>query len=61
VPDGVEAASLLFPSSHATRLAANGISGEAIFSHAWLSMLVIALWAVAGHALLLWRLSRRES
>ena len=58
---GVSAIALFFPSSHATRLTANGIAGEALFAHAGWSILVLALWAVAGYALLLWRLSRRES
>lgn len=61
VPDSIATAALFFPSSHATRLAANGVAGEAIFAHAALSMLALALWAGAGYSLLLWRLSRREA
>jgi ABC-type multidrug transport system permease subunit len=61
VPRVIEIAALALPTSHATRIAINGISGEAIFHNLWLSFLVLALWAVAGYGLLLWRLSRREA
>jgi hypothetical protein len=60
-PEGVIAAALVFPSSHAMRLAANGMAGEPLFAHAALSMLVLTAWIVAGFGLLLWRLSRREA
>jgi len=61
MPRMVEITSLILPTSHATRIAVNGISGEAIFNNLPLSFLVLALWAIAGYALLLWRLSRREA
>lgn len=51
----------LLPTSQATRLALNGLSGAAIFPHPWLSALVIAVWGAAAYALLTWRLSRREA
>jgi len=61
VPKPIEIGALLLPTSHATRIAVNGISGEAIFDNIPLSFGVLALWAVAGYGLLFWRLSRRES
>jgi ABC-type multidrug transport system permease subunit len=60
-PRVIEIAALTLPTSHATRIAINGISGEAIFNNLWISFLILALWAVAGYGLLLWRLSRREA
>lgn len=50
----------ILPTSQATRLAMNGLSGETLFANAWLSVLVIIAWAVAAYGILLWRLSRRE-
>ena len=61
LPRGVEIASLLLPTSHATRIAVNGLAGEAIFDNLPLSFLALAAWAIAGYGLLLWRLSTRES
>lgn len=60
-PRALEIVALLLPTSHATRIAVNGISGEAVFNYLGLSFLVLALWAAAGYGLLLWRLSRREA
>ena len=48
------------PTSQATRLAMNGLSGEALFGNAALSYAVILAWGVAAYALLWWRLARRE-
>ncbi|HEX5163779.1 MAG TPA: ABC transporter permease [Thermomicrobiales bacterium] len=61
VPRALELIALAIPTSHATRICLNAISGEAIFDQLWLSFVVIALWALAGYGLLLWRLSRREA
>jgi ABC-2 type transport system permease protein len=61
MPQPIEIAALLLPTSHATRIAINGLAGEAIFDNLWLSFVALTIWAVAGFALLLWRLSRRES
>jgi ABC-2 type transport system permease protein len=60
-PDGVVAASLAFPTSHAMRLAANGLAGEAIFAHAALSTVILTAWTLLGFGVLLWHLSRREA
>src|SRR5690606_14401268 len=57
-PDGVMAVALLFPTGHAMRLAANGLSGETIFSDLALPLLVIALWAVGGLGMRLRRVAR---
>ena len=61
VPPPIEIASLLLPTSHATRIAVNGLAGEAIFDNLWLSFGALTIWAIAGYSLLLWRLSHRES
>jgi hypothetical protein len=60
-PRPVEIVALLLPTSHATRISVNAIAGEAIFDNLWLSFIALAIWAIAGFSLLLWRLSRRES
>ena len=49
----------LIPSSQATRLIINAVSGQAIFPHAWLSLLVVLAWGAVAYSLLLWRLSHR--
>jgi hypothetical protein len=61
VPRALEVTALVLPTSHATRICLNSISGETIFNQLWLSFGVMALWALAGYGLLLWRLSRREA
>lgn len=60
-PRPVEIVALLLPTSHATRISVNAIAGEAIFDNLWLSFVALAIWAIAGYALLLWRLSHREA
>lgn len=60
VPDLVAAVLLALPTSQATRLAMNALSGEALFPDPALSYLVVLAWGAAAYALLLWRLSRRE-
>ncbi len=60
-PRAVEIAGLMLPTSHATRIALNGLSGDAIFNNLGLSFLAMGAWAVTGYGLLLWRLSNRES
>ena len=60
VPDGVERLLDLLPTSQATRLTLNALTGERFFAGTWLSYLVIAAWGLAAYALVLWRLSRRE-
>ncbi|HET9017594.1 MAG TPA: ABC transporter permease [Thermomicrobiaceae bacterium] len=51
----------LIPSSQATRLIINAVSGQAIFPSLWSAFLVIAGWAVLAYLLLIWRLGRREA
>lgn len=60
LPHTVKIAFNVLPTSQAARLAMNGMSGENLFTNAWLSVLVILAWAVFGYGILLWRLSRRE-
>ena len=61
LPGAVEGALALIPTGAATRLALNGLSGEALFPDVSLSYLVVVLWAAAGYALLAWTLRRREA
>lgn len=60
VPDWANAILSALPTSQATRLTMNAVTGEQMFSSAWLSFVVIVAWAALACALLLWRLSRRE-
>lgn len=57
----VELVLILWPTSQATRLAVNGMVGEAVFADAWLSYLVIVAWGVLAYALVLGQLARREA
>lgn len=49
----------LLPTPQATQLIINGMTGNAIFQREWLSLLIVASWAAAIYALLLWRLAHR--
>lgn len=60
-PEAVGTAFSLLPTGAATRLAINGLSGEAAFPNAPLSFLVLAAWATIGYALLARTLRRREA
>lgn len=60
-PKIVTTAIWLLPSSQATRVIINAVSGQAIFPSLWSAFLVIAGWVVVAYLLLLWRLSRREA
>ncbi|HUZ02815.1 MAG TPA: ABC transporter permease [Thermomicrobiaceae bacterium] len=60
-PRIVTAAIWLLPSSQATRVIINAVSGQAVFPSLWSAFLVIAGWVVVAYLLLLWRLSRREA
>jgi hypothetical protein len=51
----------LLPTSQATKLAINGLSGDELFGRPWLAVLIIAAWGAVAYGLLLWRLSRREA
>jgi ABC-type multidrug transport system permease subunit len=61
MPATVDTVLLVLPTSQATRLALNGLSGEALFPDAWLSVLVVAAWGLAAYLLLLRQLRRREA
>lgn len=61
VPDAVEAALRLFPTSQGMRIIANGLTGKPFFSDTWVSFIVVGLWALGAYGLLAWRLARRES
>lgn len=61
VPDVVNTLFKALPTSQGMRVMTNGMAGEALFSDAWQSYLVVGLWALAAYGLLAWRLSRRES
>lgn len=50
----------LLPTSQAMKLMINGLDNHRYFTDLWLSFLVLAVWAIAAYALLLWTLQRRE-
>jgi ABC-2 type transport system permease protein len=60
-PGWLDTVLALIPTTHAARLAVNGLSGEALFARVWLSAVVLAVWCAAAYALVLWRLARREA
>lgn len=60
LPDSVAAALDVMPTSHAMKLAANGMDGEAHYGGAWLSVGVLLVWATAAYAILLYRMRTRE-
>lgn len=49
------------PTSQGMRLAANGMSGEAIFSEPAISFMVVAVWGVVAYLILLWTLRQRQA
>jgi len=57
---GMDTLFTALPTSQAIRLALNGVSGEALFPDAWLSVLVLATWLLLIYAVLIRRLSTRE-
>lgn len=61
IPDALDAALRILPTSQGMRVMANGLAGRALFSDAWLSYLVLGVWIAAMYGLLAWRLARRES
>lgn len=61
VPDIVNRVLGFLPTVYAYHLVANVFSKQALFANAWLSYLVLAIWAAAAYALVWWRLSRQEA
>lgn len=61
LPTIAEVALALYPISAAMKLAINGLSGTEVFANAWLSVLVIIVWAAAAYLILGWTLRRREA
>lgn len=61
MPEAVERALDFIPTSQATRLAVNGLSGEEIFSNPAFSLAVVVVWGVAAYLILLWALRRRQA
>lgn len=61
LPDAAETFASLTPVGAATKLAVNGMGGEAVFGGLLVSVAVILAWALAGYALLAWTLRRREA
>jgi ABC-2 type transport system permease protein len=59
LPKAVTTVLSLLPAPRATELFVNGLSGQAIYSNVWLSLLILLAWAAAVYTLLLWRLSHR--
>lgn len=61
LPRSIQIVLQFFPTSQATQILINGLSGQAVFEHAWLSFLVIVVWGAAGYGLLLRSLRYREA
>lgn len=61
LPDALDTLLLALPTSQAMRLLVNGMSGEDLFSNAYLSWFVVAAWGIAGYGLLSWRLSQQSA
>ncbi len=59
VPGWVQGIFDAIPTSQATKVMINSLSGERFFTHIWLSFVVMAVWAVAAYAILVQRLARR--
>ncbi len=61
LPPWADALLSAVPTSQATRLIVNGVTGQRLFDGPWLSALVIAAWGVVAYTLLFWQLARREA
>ncbi|HEV8536991.1 MAG TPA: ABC transporter permease [Candidatus Limnocylindria bacterium] len=61
IPDWANAAILAIPTAPGMRLMTNGIAPRSLFPDAWLSYLILVVWAVASLAVLRWQLGRREA
>ena len=61
LPRWVQEAIAVLPGSQAMKLLVDGVSGQAIYGDSWLSLVVIAAWAVAIYVVLVRILSRRET
>lgn len=61
LPRAVQVILDVLPTSQASKLLINGLTGEALFANAWLSFLVLAVWVVIAYAALLFTLSRQRA
>ena len=61
LPQWVDTAMSALPGSQAMKLLVDGLSGRTIYGDSWLSLAVIAGWAVVIYAVLIRTLSRREA
>ncbi|MCO5178109.1 MAG: ABC transporter permease [Thermomicrobiales bacterium] len=61
LPDVAEKILQVFPTTHAMHLAVDSLAETPIFDTTWLSIAVLAAWAVVVYAVSLWTLSRREA
>ncbi|HEV2107747.1 MAG TPA: hypothetical protein VGR16_05750, partial [Thermomicrobiales bacterium] len=60
VPDLVDLALRLFPTSQTMRLALNALQGTQLFEGQLLGVMVIVAWGVLAYALVFWQLRRRQ-
>lgn len=60
LPNAVENVMLIFPTTHAMRMAIDALSTTTVFGSIWLSVLILTAWAVAVYTISFWTLSRRE-
>lgn len=61
VPGWVEAVVSVLPTAQTMRLGVNALAGRQLYDAEWLSIAIIAGWAVVTYALVWWRLSRQEA
>jgi hypothetical protein len=60
-PDVVNKLLWLLPTGHSFRLIANAFVGRTLYPYQWLSLGMLAAWAVGAYGILWWRLARREA
>ena len=61
LPSWAEAIVSVLPTAQTMRLGVNALAGRQLFGAEWLSVAIIAGWAVAAYGLVWWRLSRQET
>lgn len=60
IPDFLESILNIMPTTHATRLFVNSMSGQDLFPNTALSLAILAVWTIPAYLLLMRSLSRRE-
>ncbi len=60
-PDVVNKILWVLPTAHSFRLIANTFAGRTLYAGAWVSVVVLVVWAVGAYAVLRWQLNVQES